>query len=648
MRFAVPWGFAVVGLTLPLVLWYVLRSRRPRVEVASTFLWRSTDRAVAAAVPWQRFRPDRTFWLVLAALLVGIVALARPALPVTAALGDHTILVLDASASMLADEGGPTRLELARREAQRLVERAGPAQLLSVVEAGPRGRVLLSASDDQVAASRALRSIQAAQAPADLADALTLAASLQRPNQETVTHLFTDGVVPAEAAPLAPAGLIVNALGQDRPNLAVAHLQAVPAGGGAATAFVQVRNFGLLGTDARLVLDVIEGDTTVPVADRRVTLAPRGAADLVVPVDHRPAENALLRARVEPVGVDVTGADQADALSLDDQAWAALSGPREVQALVAGPENVFLAAALGSVPGVEVTSAYGVPEDLTGIDLLVVDRIAAPPQPRVPTIYVAPAAPPEGITVAGELELPALTFQDPDHGLMADVDLSGVAIAKAQALQAPALRAVASGPSGPLLLAGRLGPTPVVYVGFDLLQSNLPLQVAWPVLTANAVAWLTGPPASAPAIAGAQTVLTPPAGITGIQVTPPGGPATRLDLAWPQLVADRVGVWTVEYDAPPEVLEALALPAPLVVNADPADSDLSRPRPGPDTPTDTARVAGTTAPQAPSNGLRVFGREILVGVLVLLLLEWASTHGVRPLRWWRGRRARRIERAVQR
>jgi hypothetical protein len=36
----------------------------------------------------------------------------------TLAVGDHTILVMDVSASMLADEAGPSRMELARREAQ--------------------------------------------------------------------------------------------------------------------------------------------------------------------------------------------------------------------------------------------------------------------------------------------------------------------------------------------------------------------------------------------------------------------------------------------------------------------------------------------------------------------------------------------------
>ena len=94
--------------------------------------------------------------------MAGALALAQPYLPVPAVLGDHTILLVDASGSMLADEQGPTRLELARREADALVDTMSPGQEISVVEAGARARVLLSASSDAArgagrAAGRAAR-----------------------------------------------------------------------------------------------------------------------------------------------------------------------------------------------------------------------------------------------------------------------------------------------------------------------------------------------------------------------------------------------------------------------------------------------------------------------------------------------------------
>lgn len=631
-----PAGLAAATLAVPLALWYVLRARRPRVEVASTYLWQRTDRSVAAAVPWQRFRPDRTFWLVLAAIVVGAVALARPTVPATASLGDDTILVMDASASMSADEDGPSRLELARREADDLVGQLGPGQRMSVIEAGPRARTLLSGSADPGALRRALAGVRPSHAPADLTDAFTLAAALERPGQATVAYLLTDGAVPDAHAAGLPAGLRVHAVGSDRPNLAVTRLQAVPTGAGGGQAFVQVRNYGLAAVDARVTLGADGSDAVI--AEQRLRLPARATEDLVIPVAGTGEGDAVLRATVQP--------DTAtrDALAVDDTAWAVLAGPRAATVLVAGEGNVFVEAALHAVDGVEVRTAPAVPDDLTGIDVVVVDGVPAPPAPARPTVYLAPAAPPEGVVVDGEHDLPALTFQDPAHELLGDVDLSEVAIAAAQTVEAPALRTVAGGPGGPLLLAGRLGATPVVYLAFDLAASNLPLQPAWPVLVANTLTWLTGPPTPAPLLAGSEAAVDVPAGVTGVRVAPPSGAPQDLDPARPRVTVDQVGVWAVTYDGPREVVDALRSAPALAVNLAPEEGDLARERPDPAAATPGGGDAGGQAGEAgvpadASDARRVVGPGLLVVVVALLLVEWAAAHGVHPLgrlRAWLG------------
>jgi hypothetical protein len=612
LSFAAPWGFAAAALAVPLTLWYLLRARRPRVVVSSVFLWRQTERSVAAAVPWQRFRPDRTYWLVLLAILAGAVALARPTIAAPAALGDHTIILLDTSASMLADEQGPSRLELARRGVRDLIGRMSGPQIVSLVEAGPRARVLLAASGDASAARRAVDHVAAGGGAADMADAFTLAASLQRPGEDTVTHLYTDGPLSESVIALAPPGLVVNGVGSDRPNLAVSRLQALPGTGGGGQAFVQVRNLGQLATTAVLTLSLDRRE----VARRDVGLAPRGAEDLVIDLDG--AGQGVLRATVAPKGPDAGGGVSADALGIDDTAVAVLSGPREVTALVAGPGNLFVESALGAVDGVQVRTAPRVPDDLSAVDLLVVDRIIAPPRPTVPTLYIAPRRPPSDVTIGAPLQLPALTFQDSAAELLADVELAGTAIAAAQSVDAPTLQTLASGPDGPLLLAGRLAGTPVVYLPFALNDSNLPLQVAWPVLVANAVTWLAGPPATAPVTAGTVATVAVPAGVTGVEVVPPGGASQRLDPQRPQVRVDIPGAWQVDYHGPAEVIDALE-PSVLAVNVDPAESDLARGRPK---PLEDEGRRGAPPPGAPTNGRRSLAQLALAAVLILLVVEW--------------------------
>lgn len=614
MRFALPAGLAAGALAGPLVLWYVLRSRRPRQVVASTLLWRATERSVAAALPWQRFSPDRTFWLVLGALLLGALALARPTIPVAAELGDHTVLIVDTSASMGADEAGETRLALAVREANRLIADLGPAQTASVIEAAGRGRVLVSGAGDAAAARRALADLEPTHGSADLADAFALAAAVEQPGETTVVHLLTDAAPTDEAAAVAPAGLRVHAVGSDLPNLAVTRVEALSSGAGSATVFVGVRNFGLVESGATVTVSVDGAE----VVRRTLTLGSRASEDLVLSVP-APAGSGVVEASVAPSGPAPDGPAR-DALAIDDRAIAVVAGARDVEALVVGPGNLFLSAALSAVPGVRVGTATAVPASLEGIDLLVVDRAAAPEALTVPTILVGPQRSPAGIAMGAAVELPAVTFQAPQHPLLADVDLAGLAIASARPVDAPALESVVSGPAGTLVAAGRLDRAPVVHISFDLLESNLPLQVAWPVLVANAVTWLTVPPAAAPLTVGDEAVFAVPAGAEGVVVRSPaaGDGATaeelHLDVTRPRVEVDRPGLWTAQWAGPQ--VEGLPPPAPVPVNVPPSESDLSRPR-----PSGQAGPGETAAAALPGEGERSLARELLAIGLALLLLD---------------------------
>jgi hypothetical protein len=426
-------------------------------------------------------------------------------------------------------------------------------------------------------------------------------------------------------------------VGEPRPNLAVTRLQAVPAGGGSVQVFAQVRNFGALETAARLT--IAQGDTQLDVRD--LPLLPRGTADVVTEVALPAGVDGpvVLRATVTPVPPDGDG--QADALSVDDTAFAVASGQRSVVAVVAGPGNVFLESALAAVEGVEVRTAPGVPADLTGVDLLVVDRTDAPAVTTVPTLLLAPTRAPDEVTLGAPVAEPSVTFADPAAELLRDVDLSGLAVAEARPLTAPSLATVAGGPDGALIAAGRLGGQPVVALGFDLLASNLPLDVAWPVLVANTVTWLTGPPASAPLAAGSQVEVAVPQGVTGVEVVPPSGESLLVDAASPRFRADQVGVWETRWLGPAEVTEALPPPVPVAVNAVPEEGDLSRPAPADVAPATPQPADGAPAP---AGGRRVLGPGILAAVLALLCAEWAHANGVRPLAALRNRRARRLRR----
>lgn len=617
MRFAAPAGLAALLLAVPLVLWYLLKARRPRVEVSSTFLWREHGESVTAAVPWQRLRPDATFWLILVAIVLLALALARPWRPVPPTLGDHTVIIVDTSASMLADEEGPTRLELARRHAGALVEGMAEGQTVSIIEAGDRARVVQSSADDARVVQRALENLQPGQGGSDLTGAFTLAESVLRPSQPTLAYLLTDTAPgPLELA-AAPEGLGIIPVGSGRGNLAVTQLQATPTGTQTAQVFASVRNFGREPVEA--ILRVATDDSEL--ASKTVDIPARETAEVVVDVTVTGRE--LIRGTVSGATVRegaTEPTDPVDALSLDDTAVAVATGTRDVTALVAGPGNVFVESALAAVEGVTVRTAETVPEDLTGVDLLVVDRVPAPERPTVPTVLLAATVVPEDIAAAPAVQRPVVTYQNPDHPLLEGVDLSQLALANARPASVPTMDTVVGGPDGSLVLAGRIGGQPVVYVGFDLLASNLALDVSWPVLISNSVSWLAGG-LEAPALrVGDSLRVDLPAGIAAAEATSPSGATRLVDGTQPLLRPDEVGVWQLAWRAEPDMVEA-APPAPIVgVNAVVDEGDLIAEAPKETTP------ALIGAGEAPPIGRRFVGPALLVGLLVLLVVDWLVAH----------------------
>jgi hypothetical protein len=88
-------------------------------------------------------------------------------------------------------------------------------------------------------------------------------------------------------------------------------------------------------------------------------------------------------------------------------------------------------------------------------------------------------------------------------------------------------------PSAALILAGELGRQRIVWIGFDILESNWPLRVSFPIFIANAVEWLNPANASSGQLlvkAGDPFRLPLLEPATAAQVTLPDGTTKMLKL----------------------------------------------------------------------------------------------------------------------
>ena len=532
MPFTTP--LALLGLLfIPAVIaMYLLKLRRDETVVPSTLLWTRLVADVEANAPWQKLR--RSLLLLLQLLLVAALALlaARPFLERPAGLARDIVLVMDTSASMAATDVVPDRLTAAKQVAIDALKELPTGGKVSVIAADRSARIVVNESTDLARVRQAIEGIAATRARGDLGDALELASKLAARSGQAQVLVATDAALATRPAGRVSAPVKVLSVGRERKNQAIVAL-AVRTAPSAVTrsVFVSVANLDLEAAGRRL--EVWGDDRLIEVRD--VQLDPQARSDVII--DDLPRD-------VRTVEVRLTGSDPAvtaapDQLAVDDRAWAVVPPDRTRLVLVVGEGDPYLETALSYLPDVElfgVTPAqYGPATERTDgrpWDLVIFEGYLPASLPRSPILAIAPPRTSALGEVTGTLTNPGIGSLDTDEPVLRFVDLSTTHISEAVKLTTPTwARTIVPGPRGaPLLYAGTRDGLNSAVLAFEPRRSDLPLQVAFPILLANLTGELLGS-STAPTEAvepGTPVELHIPSGAVGLTVTGPDGTTTEL------------------------------------------------------------------------------------------------------------------------
>ena len=567
MSFLAP--LALAGLVfLPIVVaMYLLKLRRDEAVVPSTMLWRQLVADVEANAPWQRLR--RSLLLLLQLLLVAILAIlaARPFVERPAGLAGDLVLVVDTSASMQATDVTPSRLDAAKAAAVDALKDLPAGGKVSVIAAGRTARVVTNGTADLGRVKQAIAGITPTSDVGDLGDALRLASALAARSGDAEILVATDAALatPPEASGL-DAPVRVLQVGREANNQAIVALAVRTQPNNLShSAFVSIANLGLERVERRIEL-YADGDLR---ESRTVTLDPQVRTDVAIDdIDDPDLPATVVEVRL--TNADEAATTAADPLALDDRAWAIIPPAQLRTILLVSDGDPYLETALSYLPDTELygvtPSAYGPETKPELFDLIIFEGALPADLPDKPILAIAPARTSELGTVSGTLTNPGIGSLDPDDPILRYVDLSTVHIAEAKRLEAPAwAKTVIPGPGGaPLLYAGTRDGLPTAVLAFEPRRSDLPLQVAFPVLLANLAGQLLGGSATpADAVApGAPVTLTIPNGAAGVRVERPDGSVDELVAPTQDASTvtfsrtDLLGVYTVRALADPDASTA--------------------------------------------------------------------------------------------
>ncbi len=620
MSFLTPTAFVGLAIAIPILLLYMLRLRRQEQQVSSTFLWRQVVQDTEANTPWQRLRRNLLLFLQLLILLLMVLALVRPFITVATVSAGKIALLVDASASMTADDmEGQTRFEAALGQALHIVSNMNPQDRISLIRVGEVAEPLTSYTDDKAELRLALNSMAVSHGRADWDTALTLAAAGAAGAENFSIVMISDGGI-GQATRL-PANIpqpIYVPVGASGDNVAITALATRSLAGQAPELFAQVTNYGDSAADISLVIrldDVLR-------LSRSGTIPPR--SQLPIPFDE-PITEAF-----ETLSASLTfDNDVQDFLDLDNRAWTVQNEVNTRRVFyVSEDSNFFVEQVLRSLPGVQTFRGNAANRQLPGepFDLYVFNNWLPNRLPDGDMLIINPPSSTPLFAVGGTIEAVSdIEIVASESSITAFVDLDEMSLLQFREVRADWAAPLIRASGGDILLVGEANARQIAILPFDVRDSNLPLLIAYPVLMANLLDWFS--PADIVSLpdglsVGDSVVIQPPLLADGIRITSPTGEVRDLPVNDSTLVftdTRQLGLYRLEIVQAGEVTQSQNFAVNLFATG---ESDIA-----PIAEADLALGGGAVGAETDEQlGLQEFWVIMALLALLALSIEWFVYH----------------------
>ena len=541
MSLATPFALAWAALTVPIVVFYILKIRLRQAPVSTTIFWQQIFDEKRPRSLWQQLRHWLSLLVQIIWCILLVLALAEPYFNWEILQARRLILVIDNSASMNATDVSPTRLDAAKKAANLLVASLRFRDEVAVITAGTQPQVVCGLTGHERTLQTAIGSISRTDGPTRVPEAIELGKRLLGDAKHGQVILYSDGGF-AGSEKLAEDKLVrLEAMGSKTSNVGITNFQ--------------VRRSLLDPVGYEILVEVVNASTEA--APCRLDLDLNGNPVDVFPLTLKAGE--VWSQTLEKTSVDgghlTARLAPDDALAADNQAAAILPKRTTQKVLLISPGNLFLQKALEANPLVELKAAKELPKQYASGVIHVFHRHVPKQLPRGLVLVIDPIEGCDYWQVAGPLENPIVTKQDVDSPLMRHVRLDNIILPQARKLvpRAGTQTLVGAVEGDPLYFSFEEPGRKLLVLTVNLDEGDLTFRTAFPIMVTNALGWFAGQSGELreSLVAGAISEIELPArekSAPALVLRSPSGKDRPLPTIGAKISVgplDEVGIWTI-------------------------------------------------------------------------------------------------------
>jgi hypothetical protein len=592
MRLLYPGAMFFLSFIPVIIAMYILKQKFEEREISSLYLWEQVIKDMDVNTPWQKLKSSLPLILQIIGTALLAFAIANPFLLLGKGAQQNIIAVIDNTGSMNTYFNDTTRLEEAKRRAEKLIKSQKPGSKITLITSGNSAKVELSASSDKEEAVNKVRNIKPSNSAGDLEDSLSLVKSLGKQYVSYKAVFFTDREVD-----ISEIEGEVQALSSYSENVSLDYMSHAKEQG-VIRAIVRVNN---------------RSNNT---QNREVALYAEEKLFTLKEVQLKPGEVKTVYFENIPTNIKYLHAElsEKDSLIEDNRIYEVIRETKSQRVLLVSERNVFVEKILSSLNYIELFKTNSAENIIDEYDLYIFDGISPEELPREGAVlFINPPEQNPLVKVKGEAQ-----------GNLGEIQKSQVTkymenaqftVAKYQDIEVPYWGSVFLKINNkPAAFLGDYKGKKTALLAFDLHNSDFPLISEFPIFMHNLVSYLVDGSFQGNTVyqCGEAIEINPKGEAENLVMKTPEGESFNIELKYPMKPFEKtnsIGIYRLMEEGKDKQYENL-----LAVNF-PADKES-------EVNLEAKSVSSKineSVMDAAGIDLKIF---IMIAVLLLLVIEW--------------------------